>query len=217
MRKFSLLLIAVLCSMAPVAIAAGTHAAGPNYSGQSLGDPTLDAQLADRSMGSDKAPVTIIEYSSLTCPHCAEFNETTLQQLKTEYIDTGKVRFISRDFPLDRVALEAAQMARCAPPEHYFALVDLLFRGQDNWMKATDPEVAMSPLGKFAGLSDAQLKTCFASTKLQEAIVAERAAGEKKYTIEATPTFIFNDGAAQISGAETYDKFKDAIDSLLKK
>ena len=108
-------------------------------------------------------------------------------------------------------------MARCAPPEHYFALIDLLFRGQDNWMRAPDPEAAMSPLGKFAGLSDAELKACFANTKLQEAIVAEYAAGGKKYTIEATPTFIFNNGAAQISGAEPYEKFKATIDSLLNK
>ena len=99
MRKSTLLLFAVLCSLAHIANAAGSHAAGPNYSGQSLGDPTLDAQLADRAIGSDKAPVTIIEYSSLTCPHCAEFNETTLPQLKSGYIENGKVRFISRDFP----------------------------------------------------------------------------------------------------------------------
>ncbi len=216
MRKSAFLFLTTLCSSLAFAANAATHSP-PNYSGQSLGDATLDAQMADRVMGSDHAPVTIIEYSSLTCPHCAEFNEKTLPQIKADYIDTGKVRYISRDFPLDKVALEAAQMARCVPPERYFAVTDLLFKSQANWMRADDPVAAMSPLGKFAGMSDSALKACFANTKLQEAIVAEDADGDKKYKIEATPTFIFNDGAAEISGAEPYDKFKATIDGLLNK
>jgi protein-disulfide isomerase len=212
MRKIVLFLLIALG--ASPAFAANAPA---NYSGKSLGDAALDAQIADRVMGKDTAPVTIIEYSSLTCPHCAEFNEKTLPQIKVDYIDTGKVRYISRDFPLDKVALAAAQMARCTPPEHYFALTDLLFRSQANWMRAPDPNAAMSPLGKFSGLSDKALKECFANTKLQEAIVAERAAGDEQYKIEATPTFIFNDGAAEFSGAEPYEKFKSTIDGLLAK
>jgi protein-disulfide isomerase len=212
MRKLVLFILLALCGIP--ALAATSPA---NYSGKSLGNATLDAQMADRVMGSDTAPVTIIEYSSLTCPHCAEFNEKTLPQIKAAYIDTGKVRYISRDFPLDKVALSAAEMARCAPPERYFPLTDLLFKSQANWMRESDSEAAMSSLGRLAGLSESALKACFADQQLQEAIVAERAAGDDKYKIEATPTFIFNEGAAEISGAEPYEKFQATIDGLLAK
>ncbi len=179
--------------------------------------PSTAAMLADRGEGDRQAPVTIIEYSSLTCPHCAEFDEKTLPLLKKDYIDTGKVYFISRDFPLDKVALDAATMARCAPPENYFALVDLLFKGQKSWAFAADPTAAMSTLGRFAGMSDSDVKACLANEDLQKGIAAERADAETKYGVDGTPAFIFNNGATKLSGADSYDTFKSTIDGLLAK
>jgi protein-disulfide isomerase len=179
--------------------------------------PPVATMLADRSEGNPGAPVTIIEYSSLTCPHCAEFDEKTMPLLKKDYIDTGKVYFISRDFPLDKVALEAATMARCAPPENYFPLIDLLFKGQKSWALAADPVQGMSALGRFAGMSDSDIKDCLADEDLQQGIAAERADAESKYSVDGTPAFIFNNGAVKLSGADPYDKFKSTIDGLLAK
>ncbi len=181
--------------------------------------PTVASQsgelYAERQVGNATAPVRMVEYFSLTCPHCAKFEQETFPKLKAEYIDTGKVLFVSRAFPIDKAGLEAAEMARCAPADHYFALVDWLFKGQEQWGLSNDPLAAMRPLGKFAGMSDATLDACFANKDLQDFLVGIRQQASEKYKVDSTPTFVFNDGADKITGAETYDKFKSSIDALL--
>ncbi len=172
---------------------------------------------ADRTLGKADAPVKIYEYFSLTCPHCAKFYADTFPRLKAEYIDTGKVLFVSRDFPFDKPGLLAAQMARCVPPDRYFPLVDLLFKGQEQWALASDPQAALQPLGRFAGMSAAQLEACFANKDLETFIVTEVQTAKDKYQVASTPTFIFNDGADRIDGSLPYEKFKVAIDALLAK
>ena len=142
---------------------------------------------ADRTMGDPKAPVKMVEYFSLTCPHCAKFEQETLPKLKADYIDTGKVLYISRDFPFDKPGLEAAEMARCAPADHYFALVDLLFKGQEQWALAANPIAAIKPLGKFAGLSDAELDACFANKDLETFIIEGRKTATEKYKVDLDP------------------------------
>ena len=171
--------------------------------------------MSERVLGNADAPVTIVEYFSLTCPHCAKFEQTTFAQLKTDYIDTGKVRYIARDFPFERVGLHAAMLARCADPDRYFALVDLMFKGQMNWATATDPDAALAPLAKFAGMSDAGIQACLANTALQDFVVNERKTATETYKVDSTPNFIFNDGAVQFSGDQPYEKFKSTIDGLL--
>ncbi len=109
-------------ALAAVIVALGLAGAAPSLA-QSTPQPLPD----DRVLGKADAPVTIFEYASLTCPHCADFDEHTLPKLKADWIDTGKARLIFRDFPLDQAAVRAAQLARCAPPEQFYAFVDALF------------------------------------------------------------------------------------------
>jgi protein-disulfide isomerase len=172
---------------------------------------------AERAMGDAKAPVTMVEYFSLTCPHCAKFKQTTFEQLKKDYIDTGKMRYVARDFPFEKAGLYAAMLARCAPKDRYFPLVDLLFKGQQSWGLAPDPAAAMTPLGKFAGMSDDDIKACFTNQGFQDFVIGEHKEGMETWKINSTPTFIFNDGAEQFSGDQPYDKFKSTIDGLLAK
>lgn len=109
--------------------------------------------LGDKSLGNEKAPVTIIEYASMTCSHCANFHATVYPVLKKKYIDTGKVRFIFREFPLDAVATAAFMLARCAPPDKYFAMIDVLFEQQKNWAFTKENAKGLLAIAKQAGFS----------------------------------------------------------------
>ncbi len=173
----------------------------------SLDAPPLEG---DRVLGRPDAPITIIEYASLTCPHCARFHKETLPKLKSSYIDTGKVKLVFRDFPFDGLALRASALARCAPPERYFAVIETLFQQQDVWSRAKDPLVAIGNIGKLAGMSQATVDACFQDTKLLDKIVQGRMDSEKAHGVTSTPTFII--GGKKINGAEPFETF----DSLLK-
>jgi protein-disulfide isomerase len=182
-------------------------------SGVSLAqDIPLDKAMADRVLGKADAPITIIEYASMTCPHCARFHKETLPKIKAAYVDTGKVKLIYRDFPFDGLALRAAAMARCAAPERYFAVVDTIFQQQENWSRAKDPLAALSNIGKLAGMSQAQVDACFKDTKLLDAIAQVRLDGEKTHGVDSTPTFIV--GNKKISGAESFESFDKLLKSL---
>jgi protein-disulfide isomerase len=126
---------------------------------------------APRVLGSPDAPVEVIEYASLTCHHCATFHNEVLTQVKKELIDTGKVRLVYRDFPLDRMSLEAATLARCLPPERYFPVLSLLFAKQEDWSHAKDPVEALARIGTLAGLSRPAYDACRADKALQDSIV----------------------------------------------
>jgi protein-disulfide isomerase len=126
---------------------------------------------APRVLGSPDAPVEVIEYASLTCHHCATFHTEVLPQVKKELIDTGKVRLIYRDFPLDRIALEAATLARCVAPERYFPILTVLFSRQEDWSHAKDPAEALARIGTLAGLSRPAYDACRADKALQDSIV----------------------------------------------
>lgn len=170
-------------------------------------------QPGDHVLGNPDAPVTIIEYASLTCPHCAHFHEDTLPKLKAEYIDTGKVKLVFRDFPLDKVALQASTLAECVPAERYFGFLGVLFQSQANWATASDPTAALVRLGKVGGLSAEQIDACFKDERLTDAIVAERLAGEKAFDIRSTPSFII--GGKKYSGALTFEQVQDLLKPLL--
>ena len=146
----------------------------------------------DRFMGKADAPITIIEYASLTCPHCAQFHKDILPQLKTAYVDTGKAKLIYRDFPLDQVALKAAALARCAPAERYFAFLDVLFQQQSSWASAPDPMVPLARIGRLGGLSESQFKSCMEDQALADSILASRLVGARDMQVESTPTIIIN-------------------------
>ncbi len=172
--------------------------------------------LADRVLGDPNAPVTILDYSSMTCPHCATFHTETLPKIKEAYIDTGKAKLVFRDFPFDQAALRASMLARCAPAERYFPLLDVLFKSQAQWSRAADPAKALSQYGKLAGMSQAAIDACFADQALADGILKGRLAGQSEHKVESTPTFILNDGAERISGAQPFEVFAKAIDKLAK-
>ena len=178
--------------------------------------PPVADLLAYRVLGDPNAPVTILDYSSMTCPHCATFHTETLPKIKEKYIDTGKAKLVFRDFPFDQAALRASMLARCAPPERYYPLLDVLFKSQAQWSRASDPAKALAQYGKLAGMSQATIDACMASQPLADGILQSRLVGADKYKVEATPTFVLNEGAATIGGAQSFETFAAAIDKLIK-
>ncbi|MBU6475097.1 MAG: DsbA family protein [Alphaproteobacteria bacterium] len=172
--------------------------------------------MKDRVLGDPNAPVTIIEYASLTCPHCAHFDTEILPQVKKQLLDTGKAKLIYRDFPLDNFALKAAMMARCVSPLKYFDMIDVLFTNQERWIKAKDPMAALAQLGSLAGMDASQFKACTENADLQTDIVTNMKQAERVYKVNSTPTFVFNDGAAQFAGAYPVTKFEEVVASLTK-
>lgn len=203
MRRFmKTLAAALLCAVAGAGVSATARA-------QAIDVP---AALADRVLGNPDAPVTIIDYSSLTCPHCADFHTTTLPQIKKEYLDTGKAKLIFRDFPFDQWALKASALARCAPKERYYPLLDVLFKQQNVWSRAADPAKALKQIGALAGVPEAAVDACWASKELTDGILQIQIDGSVKDKVEATPTFVIN-GKEKISGAQPFAAFAKAIDA----
>jgi protein-disulfide isomerase len=171
------------------------------------------AEPTEHALGDASAPVTIIEYASLTCPHCAAFHKDVLPGLKERYIAPGKVRLIYRDFPLDERALAAAELAQCGGPDRYFGFIDVLFQTQSNWARADDYLAALKQLGKLGGLNDKQMDACFADEELANRILQSRLDAQNQYEISSTPSFVI-DGKTY-SGARSVDEFAELIDPLL--
>jgi protein-disulfide isomerase len=152
----------------------------------------------------------------LTCSHCAVFSSTILPELEKRYVDKGKVRFILHDFPIDGISLKAAAIARCMPADQYFPFVKTLFKSLATWAASTgNPENNLIQYAKLGGLPEEKAKACLNDTALLDAIIAERTEAGEKYKVEATPTFIINDGAEVIRGAESVETFAAAFDRLL--
>jgi len=179
----------------------------------SIEDLMQPGPLGEMAMGSDNAPVTIVEYASMTCPHCAHFHETTLPELKKRYIDTGKVRFIFREFPFDPVAAGAFMLARCADKDKYFPLIDTLFAQQSKWatQKPIEPLLAIA---KQAGFTQATFEACLANQKVLEGIEWVRNRGADKFGVDSTPTFFIN--GTRLKGAASIEEMAKAIDPYLK-
>ena len=172
--------------------------------------------LSERVLGDPNAPITILEYSSLTCPHCASFHANTLPQLKKDYIDTGKAKLVFRDFPFDRAALQASMLARCSNPERYFGFLDVLFKSQNKWAGASDPAQALAQTGKLAGVGDQQFKECLANEALANKLIERRLEAEQKYQVQSTPTFVImrGDTIEKVVGAQPIAEFARVIDKL---
>ena len=168
--------------------------------------------LGEMALGDEKAPVTIIEYASMTCPHCAQFHATTFQEIKKRYIDTGKVRFIFREFPLDQLALAAFLLARCAGPDKYFPMIDTLFQMQKEWViqKPLGPLLAIA---KQAGMSEEAFNECLQNKKLIDGIEEVRQTG-MKLNVQSTPSFFVN--GKPLRGAGTIEEFEKAMAPYIK-
>jgi protein-disulfide isomerase len=171
------------------------------------------AEPQEQILGDPQAPVTIIEYASLTCPHCAQFHTEVLPELKERYIAPGKVRMIYRDFPLDQRALTAAALAHCAGPDRYFSFLDVLFQTQASWAQADDHVAALKRLGKLGGLSEEEMDACLADQELTDGILRTRLEGQNQHQIGSTPTFII-DGQAY-AGSRDIEDFAALIDPLV--
>ena len=150
--------------------------------------------LGEMALGSDKAKVTVIEYASMTCPHCAHFSEATWPQFRKDYVDTGKVRFIFREFPLDPLAAAGFMLARCAAndnSEKYFAMIDTLFAQQKTWV-VQKPLEPLKAIAKQAGMTEDQFTACLSNQKLVEGLEAVRTRASEKLGVNSTPTFFIN-------------------------
>lgn len=172
--------------------------------------------LPDLVLGSDKAPVTVVEYASMTCPHCAHFAEKTFPDFKKKYIDTGKVRYMLREFPLDPLAAAAFMLARCAGEKdknRYYAMVDTLFRQQLTWA-VSHPLPPLLNIAKQAGFTKESFDACLANQKLLDGIQAERQTAIDAYKVKSTPTFFIN-GTRHV-GALSIEEMSKAIDPYLK-
>jgi protein-disulfide isomerase len=173
----------------------------------------LAVQPADHVMGDAKAPILMIEYASFTCPHCAAFHTQILPELKKKWIDTGKVKLVYRDFPLDQMAAKAAQLAECAGNERYFPVADMIFRSQPQWATATDPIAELAKGLRIAGMGDNEVKACLANTSVADAVVADYRGGEV-LGVNSTPTIFVN--GEMFRGGRTVEEF-DALFSKLAK
>jgi len=215
MQKISLLALALALLATPLAAQTPPPTPGAAQAPAAI-DP---AQLAPRQEGPDMvmglatAPVTIIEYASLTCPHCAAFHTDTLPKLKSEYIDKGLVRFVYRDYPLDGAALNASMIARCAGPARYFTFLDVMFKQQSTWARGnTVPELTnnLKRLVRLGNMPPDEFDACLAKKEIETAVLAQRMAGDQEFRITGTPTIIVNGSKHQ--GAPTFE----ALDQVLK-
>jgi protein-disulfide isomerase len=200
----ALIAACALLDSAPLALAQG---------GPSMEELMRPGPLPDISIGKADAPVTIIEYASMTCPHCANFHKTTYPALKAKYIDTGKVRFIFREFPLDELAAAASMLARCVGGEKSIAMIDVLFASQEKWA-VRQPIPVLTQIAKQAGMTQASFDECLKDQTLYNNIMAMRERGSKEFKVESTPTLFVN-GKMQKGGA-SIEELEKLIDPLLK-
>lgn len=177
---------------------------------QAIEPPTLPIY----GIGSEDAPVKMVEFSSLTCGHCAHFHADKLKDLKQKYVLDGTLRIEFIDFPLDGVALRGHLLAHCMGESGYVGLLDLLYQKQGSWARSSDPIDAMKRIASFAGLTEAEMNACINDTDLVDALLTRRLEMTDKYKINSTPTFVLNDGAKIINGNRPIEDFEKAIEDL---
>ena len=171
-----------------------------------------EGSLPDKVLGEADAPVTIIEYASMTCGHCANFHKNTLPTIKTEYIDTGKARLIMREFPFDPRAEAGFMLARCSD-DKYFAMIDVLFQQQENWVSVENAREALLQIARLAGFSQESFEACLTDQKLLDDVRAVRSRGAEEFGVDSTPTFFINGN--MYKGALTVAEMSAIIDSML--
>ena len=190
----------------PAALAAVLCSADP-------GPAAAEAFSGEAVLGEADAPVTVIEYASMTCPHCAQFHANALPTLKEEYIATGKVKLVYRDFPLDAAALKAAMVARCGGADRHLAFVDVIYGQQQRWARSPDPVAALKQLVQIGGLSPEEVDACLADKSLETAILERQLAGQTEHEVQSMPTFIVN-GDKHVGVVEA-DAWREVLDPLV--
>ena len=183
---------------------------------QNATDIAKPVSLPDMALGPADAAVTITEYASMTCPHCAAFNADVFPKIKAKYIDTGKIRYIFREFPLDIKAAAGAMLSRCIAKNdsaRYFAVTDLLFKTQNDWVTKNTTET-LGRIGKQAGLSQSQVEACLKDQALLDKIAADQKYASDVLKVDSTPTFFIN--GEKIKGEASIEEFEKRINPLLK-
>ena len=198
-------------------------------SSQSTSLPTLgaaEAQTTDgevdtsmvieMALGEEDAPLTVIEYASYTCPHCASFHENTFKDFKADYIDTGKVRFIYREVYFDRFGLWAGMVARCGGPERFFGIADMIYAQQADWTKGENPGAIadnLATIGRTAGLTSEEIDACLQNGDMAQAMIAVYQENAERDGIRSTPSFLI-DGEL-VTGDQSYEAFSALLDAKL--
>lgn len=187
----------------------------PKGSGPSAGDVKAaeTTLLEDRALGRHDAPLTVIEYASFTCGLCQEFHLQTFPKIKQAFIESGQIRFVFREFPLDEAALLASMTARCVKPERYFGFVDLLFRRLERWAGAQDTSEALIELAQIGGLSEEQTRECLGDEEIANTILAGRLVAERTHDVGRTPTFII--GSDKYEGTMSFETFEKIVGPYL--
>jgi protein-disulfide isomerase len=201
--------LAALARFSPLRLIADAMAQGAS-------DVAKPVSLPDMALGPANATVTITEYASMTCPHCAAFNEAVFPKIKSEYIDSGKVRYVFREFPLDIKAAAGSMLARCIAKDDagkYFAVIDMLFRQQNDWVGKNTTET-LTRIGKQAGLSQQAVEDCLKDQALLDKIAADQKFASEVLKVNSTPTFFIN--GDMIKGDAKFEEFDKKIKSLLK-
>jgi protein-disulfide isomerase len=176
-------------------------------------DIAVAGPLGDEVQGKADAPVTIVEYASMTCGHCATFHTKTYPVLKQRYIDTGKVRYIMREFPLDPLAAAGFMLARCAGPDKYYPMIEVLFQKQDQWA-VQQPIPPLTAIAKQAGFTQEKFESCLSDQKILDGIEATRTRGSEKLGVNSTPTFFVN--GKMLRGAVTIEELEKEILPAIK-
>jgi protein-disulfide isomerase len=171
--------------------------------------------LEDQVLGDANAPVTVVEYASLTCSHCRDFHKEAFPEVKKRFIDTGKIRFVFRDFPLDQYATAAAMLARCAGPGKYFPITHAFFDQQDGLRAAPDAYQWLQTFAKQVGFTQESLEACLSNQQLTDNIIGVRQRASEKFGVSSTPTFFFNGKVRR--GGMTIEEFEKELEPFLKK
>ncbi len=163
----------------------------------------------DRILGATDAPVTIIEYSSLTCPHCAQFHATTYKKIKADWIDQGRARFVHRHFPLDQRALHASLLTNCVQGKEHFALLNALFSSQQRWARAEDHLAALATIARLAGIDQNRFDACVSDEAAIDRILERAQDGQNTYDVNSTPTLIVNGN--KVEGGLEYEQLEKIL------
>lgn len=180
--------------------------------GSDVGTPApslLEIQPEDRVLGDPDAPVTIFEFASLTCPHCATFHAEVLPELKEQLIDTGAANLVMRHFPLNQLAMQAALVADCVPDAQYYPFLDVLFRTQDDWAQSSEPMQAVLQTAMLAGAPRDSLTVCMQDEAVLNGVLAVRLRAQGELGVESTPTFFV--GGVMLRGVQEYEVFAEAV------
>jgi protein-disulfide isomerase len=201
--------LGLLAGLSPLRLITGAMA-------QNAADVAKPVSLPDMALGPKDAAVTLTEFASMTCPHCAAFTENVFPKIRKEYIDSGKIRFVFREFPLDIKAAAGSMLARCIAKddaEKYFAVIDMLFRQQMDWALKNTTETLIR-IGKQAGLSQQQVEDCLKDQALLDKIAADQKYANEVLKVNSTPFFFLNGEA--LKGEQSFEEFDKRIKALLK-